>query len=226
MLDPKGAGLVRILDLFCGVGGASAGYAAAGFEVIGVDIKPQPDYPFRFVQADALEYVNQPFILSFFDAIHASPPCQAYTALQKGTNAKLYREYPRLYEAVRAALEATGLPYVIENPAARPDVTLCGEMFGLGVLRHRRFEMGRWLMEKPEHIKHRGRVRGWRHGEFYNGPYVSAYGNGGGKGSVQEMRDAMGIHWTESRHSLVEAIPPAYTEFIGAALMRHLEGRS
>lgn len=216
---------MRILDLFCGVGGASEGYRRAGFTVLGVDIESQPRYHGGvFTQGDALEYVNQPFVPAFFDAIHASPPCQAYTALQKGTNAKLDLEYPQLYEAVREALEAIGLPYVIENPAARSDVMLCGEMFGLAVLRHRNFELGGWSMEQPPHLPHRGRVRGWRHGVYYDGPYIAAYGNGGGKGGVQEMRDAMDIHWTTSRHSLTEAIPPAYTECIGSALMHHLKG--
>lgn len=213
---------MKILDLFCGVGGASAGYVAAGFEVVGVDSQYQPDYPFDILPLDAMAVLQVPSVRDEFDAIHASPPCQAYTALQKGTNARRGTKHPELYEATRDALVAIGLPFVIENPAARPDVMLCGEMFGLGVLRHRKFELGGWGMCQPGHVPHRGRVRGWRHGEFFDGPYISAYGNGGGKGSVQEMQVAMVIPWTTSRHSLVEAIPPAYTECIGRGLLAWL----
>lgn len=212
-----------ILDLFCGLGGASVGYARAGFEVLGVDIAPQPDYPFHASEADALALLARvDEINHFFDAIHASPPCQRDAAITKGTNAHLREQYPDLYPAVRELLEAAGLPYVIENPAARPDVVLCGEMFGLGVIRHRNFELGGWTMPRPAHLKHRGRVRGWRHGVFYDGPYVAAYGNGGGKANVAELREAMGIDWSTDRDQLVEAIPPAYTEHIGAALLAHL----
>lgn len=228
----------RLLDLFCGAGGATKGYQRAGFDVVGVDINPQPDYCGDWSwQGDALEAlrIHAPFMGRDFAAIHASPPCQAYTALQKGANAKRGFEHPELYEAVRTALEATGLPYVIENPAARADVVLCGEMFGLGVLRHRRFELGGWSMEQPAHVKHRGRVRGWRHGTYYDGPYVAVYGAGGdrrqsrgpggGKANIAEAKAAMGIDWTESLYSVTEAIPPAYTECVGAALLKSLDAR-
>lgn len=107
------------------------------------------------------------------------------------------------------------VPYVIENPDSRPDVVLCGEMFGLGVLRHRKFELGDWSAAKPKHVPHRGRVRGWRHGEFHDGPYVAAYGKGGGKATASEMQAAMGIDWTDLHEELVEMLPPAYTEWIG-----------
>lgn len=213
----------RLLDLFCGAGGSAMGYRRAGFTVTGVDLDPQPDYPFAsLIQADALEVLRSPWFLAQFDAIHASPPCQAYTAIQKGTNAAVGRAHPMLTEPVRELLLQSGLPYVLENPAARPDVVLCGEMFGLGVLRHRKFELGGWTMEQPAHIKHRGRVRGWRHGEFFDGPYISAYGNGGGKGSVPEMQAAMCLPWISTRHGLVEALPPDYTTAIGQELSKHL----
>lgn len=101
------------------------------------------------------------------------------------------------------------------NPGTHSHVSLCGEMFGLGVLRHRKFELGGWTTTQPAHVKHRGRVRGWRHGKYYDGPYVAAYGNGGGKATVPEMQAAMGIDWTDVRHELTEAIPPAYTQWIG-----------
>lgn len=112
-------------------------------------------------------------------------------------------------------LKRCGVPYVIENPAARPDVVLCGEMFGLRVIQHRKFELGGWTTEKSEHLPHRGRVAGMRHGEWFTGPYFAVYGNGGGKGSVPQWQGAMGIHWTDNRKSIAEAIPPAYTQWVG-----------
>lgn len=197
------------------------GYARAGFDVVGVDIDPQPDYPFEFIQADALNFAD--VMGGDFDAIHASPPCQASSALTKGTNKG--REYLNLIPQTRELLDSIGLPYVIENVQGsdlRRDLTLCGEMFGLGVLRHRYFELGNWTMEPPAHVPHRGRVQGWRHGEYFDGPYLAVYGNGGGKGSVAEWQAAMGIDWTDSRKHLAEAIPPAFTSFVGAGLLEHV----
>lgn len=222
---------MRMLDLFCGAGGAGVGYARAGFEVVGVDIDRHDDYPLDGYVADALGVLTDPTLPERFDAVHASPPCAAYTAIVKGTNGGR-GDHPRLYEPVAEALEALGLPYVIENPAARPDIKLCGEMFGLGVLRHRNFEIGRWSCPQPEHKPHRGRVRGWRHGEYHEGPYLAVYGTGtdrrlsrgpgGGKASLEEARAAMGIRWTDDLRGITQAIPPAYTEYIGRALLEHL----
>jgi DNA (cytosine-5)-methyltransferase 1 len=216
-----------LLDLFCGAGGAAMGYHRAGFDVVGVDRDPQPDYPFEFVQDDALEFLRfhldvagMPTVPTF---IHASPPCQASCNLTKGTNAG--REYPQLIPQTRELLARTGLPTIIENvqgAAIRRDLTLCGEMFGLDVIRHRYFECS-FPVAQPDHVKHRGRVRGWRHGEYFDGPYVAVYGDGGGKGSVTEWQRAMGIDWTDDRKSIAEAIPPAYTEHIGAQLIQAIE---
>jgi DNA (cytosine-5)-methyltransferase 1 len=132
-----------------------------------------------------------------------------------GTNQALADRYEDLYPVVAPLIYASGVPAVIENPSARPDMVLCGEMFGLGVLRHRKFELVNWSAPAPAHVKHRGRVRGWRHGTFYDGPYIAAYGKGGGKGSAAEIQEAMGIDWTDVHEELTEAIPPAYTEYIG-----------
>jgi DNA (cytosine-5)-methyltransferase 1 len=211
---------LRLLDLCCGAGGAAKGYQAAGFEVVGVDIAPRPTYPGAFIQADAIEYALEH--IHEFDAVHGSPPCQDKCTLNQGTNKARGFIYPKLYKPMRDVFEMAGIPAVIENPESRPDVMLCGEMFSLGVLRHRKFELHHWSMAKPKHVKHRGRVRGYRHGQWYDGPYIAAYGSGGGKGNVQEMQKAMGIDWTEDHHELTEAIPPAYTKFIGDALMAHL----
>lgn len=207
-----------LLDLFCCAGGAGVGYERAGFRVIGVDIEPRPRYPHTFVQADALTYVRwlvETGLIHRFVFVHASPPCQAYCSLTKGTHKNRTHTHPELYEPTRDLLATTGVPYVIENPAARADLVLCGERFGLGVIRHRNFELGDWSTPQPAHVKHRGRVRGWRHGEYFDGPYIAAYGDGGGKATVPEMQEAMGIDWTDVRGELTEAIPPAYTEFIG-----------
>jgi hypothetical protein len=210
----------RLLDLFCGAGGAAMGYHRAGFEVVGVDIEPQPNYPFEFIRADALEVLNTSWFVDRFAAAHASCPCQASIALTKGTNKG--RTYPQLIPPTREALERTGLPYVIENvqgAAVRRDLTLCGEMFGLDVIRHRYFELEGWMGEQPAHVPHRGRVAGYRHGQWYDGPYFAVYGDGGGKGSVAQWQQAMGIDWTDVRKEIAEAIPPAYAEHVGRSLM-------
>lgn len=212
---------MRILDLFCGAGGAAVGYHRAGFEVIGIDINPQPDYPFAFEQGDALDYLADCW--RDFDAVHASPPCQASTALTKGTNKG--REYVQLIPETRRLLSATRLPTVIENVQGaqiRRDLTLCGEMYGLGVLRHRYFEVNGFDAIQPAHKPHRGRVRGWRHGTYYDGPYLAVYGNGGGKGSVAEWQTAMGIDWTDDRKAIAEAIPPAFALEVGTQLAAYL----
>ena len=137
----------RLLDLFCGAGGAAMGYHRAGFEVVGVDNRPQPNYPFEFWQRDALLVLRtcDPFD---FDAIHASPPCQAFTAYQRTCNVG---DYPDLIAPVRELLKATGLPYVIENVHGAPlleSVVLCGSQFDLDVQRHRLFETN-WPLDAP-----------------------------------------------------------------------------
>src|ERR1700734_2045923 len=140
----------RLLDLFCCAGGAGVGYSRAGFEVVGVDNKRQPNYPLPFIHADALKL--DPAFIASFDAIHASPPCQSYSDLAKRNgNGHMW---PRLIEPVRDMLIASGLPYVIENVDGAPllnPVVLCGTMFPqLRVLRHRLFEAN-FAMVPPLH---------------------------------------------------------------------------
>ncbi|MFE7017643.1 DNA methylase, partial [Streptomyces sp. NPDC057651] len=197
----------------CGVGGAGWGLYLAGFDVVGIDKADQPRYPFPFIQGDAVEYIRAHG--HEYDFIHGSWPCQYDAAITKGTNKHLRETYPDLIGPGRAAMLSTGRPFMIENPAARPDVVLCGTMFGLRILRHRNFEAHGWFPLALPHTRHRGRVRGHRHGKHYDGPYVAAYGNGGGKATVPEMQHAMGITWTDVRHELTEAIPIAYTQFLG-----------
>lgn len=212
----------KVADLCCGVGGASVGYSLAGFEVVGVDIHPQKDYPFQFVLSDALT-----FDVAGFDFVHASVPCHAYTTLAAGTNQNVYREYPKLIAAMRRKLTDSGIPFVLENVMSAPlrkDLVLCGEMFGLEVIRHRKFEFGN--MEpptQPAHIPHRGLIQGYNHGRWQDGPYFQVYGNGGNKGTTGEWRRAMGIDWTWDRHAISQAIPPAYTEWIGLAVTQALD---
>ncbi|WP_410537496.1 DNA methylase [Streptomyces sp. KL2] len=218
----------RLLDLYSCAGGAAMGYARAGFAVDGVDIADRPNYPFPRHRGDALAYLTRLIAtgeIRRYAFVHASPPCQHGCALTVGTNRSQGwgRAHVDLVAPTRELLDATGLPYVIEQPNGRAeirkDLTLCGEMFGLKVIRHRNFELGRWTITRPAHRPHRGRVRGWRHGRFYDGPYVAAYGNGGGKPTIGELQAAMGIDWTDVREELTEAIPPAYTEHIGTAFL-------
>lgn len=217
--EPNG---LTVLDLCCCAGGASMGYWLAGFDVVGVDIAPRPNYPFPFVQADAVTYAAEQG--HRFDLLHASWPCQYGAAISKGTNAHLRHRYADLLPAGREAMLAAGRPYVIENPEARPDVVLCGTQFGLPILRHRRFEVHGWTPLAIPHTPHRGRVRGWRHGQYHEGPYVAVYGRGGGKATVPEMRAALGIDWTDIHEELTEAIPPAYTRFLGEQAAEQLAG--
>jgi len=199
------------------------GYHRAGFDVVGVDIATQPNYPFPFIHGDALDVLADVEFCRQFDVIHASPPCQSSSALTKGTNKG--RAYPDLIPATRVLLSWIYRPYVIENvqgSAVRRDLTLCGEMFGLAVIRHRYFEVDGLPVVRLAHVKHRGRVAGMRDGEWFTGPYFAVYGDGGGKGSVAQWREAMGIDWTTSRKEIAEAIPPAYTGFIGEQLLAHL----
>lgn len=224
-----------VLDLYCCAGGAARGYQNAGFRVVGVDVVPRPNYcGDGFVQMDALWALVE--VKSAGDLagtgrpamIHASCPCQERSTLTTGTNRSRGwgREHTQWVPETRQLLDAIGLPYVIEQPAGhggliRRDLCLCMDMFPIDeppwVMRHRDFEVSGFQVPQPRHPKHRGYVRGMRHGVVREGPYVAAYGSGGGKATVPEMQHALGIDWTDVREELTEAIPPAYTEWIGRA---------
>lgn len=245
---------MRLLDLFSGAGGAAVGYHQAGFtEIVGVDCAPQPRYPFPFVEADALEYVTAHG--QEFDVIHASPPCQAYSVLRhlarKGS--------PALIEATRAALQATGKPYVIENVIGAPlhfPLMLCGSMFdlqtpcGAQLRRHRLFECSHLILA-PGNCRHGeqrigvhgGKARDRRTimvvGDTPRDPAaerrkyhtITVTGNTPQQNvvrnriretfSIEAARIAMGIDWMPMA-DLSQAIPPAYTRWIGTQLMRQL----
>lgn len=214
---------MRLLDLFCGAGGASMGYHLAGFdEIVGVDLNPMPDYPFTFHQGDALDYCRR--YGRKFDAIHASPPCQHYSTLNRGMLDN-HEDHPNLVATTRHYLITSKRPYVIENVPSAPLVTpimLCGEMFGLGVIKHRKFETS-FPIEQPDHIPHRGNTRRRNHGINYDGPYFGVFGHGGGwDGTIADWQQAMGIDWMTTRKPLAQAIPPAYTRWIGERLKAHL----
>ena len=218
----------RLLDLFCCEGGAATGYYRAGFDVVGVDVKPQPRYPFEFHRADAMTYP-----LEGFDAIHASPPCQAYS-VAKVTSSKVH---PMLVPAVRERLQSSGLPYVIENVIGAPlhaPIVLCGTMFDLKTTdadgspiflrRHRLFESNVWLTIpmacRCQDLKDRGlRVAG----VYGGGRAERSNGRRGGYTPLKAQRtELIGAEWM-SMHGLSQAIPPAYTEWIGEQLLRALE---
>ncbi len=210
----------RLLDLFCGAGGAAMGYHRAGFEVVGVDIKPQPHYPFEFHQADALEYCAEHGCE--FDVIHASPPCQAYSVL----NVLWDRDYPEYINDSRMILKESGKYYVIENVVGAPlfnYVMLCGTMFGLRVQRHRLFECNPSIYFAPKTCNHYFKTNGTMK-NYQTMAWIEA-GNGctivGHSFDLVAGSYAMGINWM-TKDELAEAIPPAYTEFIGKQLMRIL----
>jgi DNA (cytosine-5)-methyltransferase 1 len=228
----------RLLDLFCGAGGAARGYQLAGFHVTGVDIKPQPRYAGDvFIEGDALEYCREHG--HEYDAIHASPPCQGYSRMRhlpwlKG------KDYPLLIDATRNALDASGVPWVIENVEDAPlrnGVVLCGAMFGLKVYRHRGFESSQMLLAPP-HTKHTEVIGSGRMLNDRQAPNANGWVSHAGKGTLNRNyyadgvitvgghnyklaagAAAMGIDWMK-RDELSQAIPPAYTEHIGRQLMQ------
>jgi DNA (cytosine-5)-methyltransferase 1 len=219
---------MRILDLFCCAGGAGMGYHKAGFEVVGVDIDPQPRYPFEFHQADALEYLREHG--HEFDAIHASPPCQAFSAMKNMPDAK---EHPELIEPVRAILQTMDVPWVIENvegaPMENPTI-LCGSMFNLGaegfeLRRHRQFESnieitapGPCVHTKPVIGIYGGHVR-CRSSRFWRNTAADFPGYDKKKLAIEAMG---GTDWM-TMGQMSEAIPPAYTEHIGRQIMSALK---
>lgn len=219
----------RLLDLFCGAGGAAMGYYRAGFDVIGVDISPQPHYPFELVEGNALGYlgwlVADSGLPSRIDAIHASPPCQHFTKYRNAVK-DIAERYDDLIAPTRDLLRATGLPYVIENVEGAPlhdPVTLCGSMFDLDVRRHRLFETN-WPLEPPA----------WpcRH-KIWSRRYKAATGRkkdsrltieiGSWDEPIERQKAAMGVDWKIETRELSEAIPPAYTKFIGEQLQARLK---
>jgi DNA (cytosine-5)-methyltransferase 1 len=236
----------RLLDLFCGAGGAAMGYHRAGFDVVGVDHRPQPNYPFTFIHADALAAVDEEFWvlggMSYFDAIHASPPCQAFTQMSarwRGAGGKA-DSHADLLTPTLELLRGMEIPWVVENvPGAksmmRTTLSLHGGMFGLGVHRPRLFESNTLLLAGPaaqtvEPLGVYGNKPDGRTLYRYRnaGNYIAGQPGSASKSpmraprTLEEASEAMGIDWM-TWDELREAIPPAYTELIGAQLLAHLK---
>lgn len=204
-----------LIDAFCGAGGASMGYKMAGFDIVGVDINPQPNYPFEFIQMDAIEFLKE----CKADVIHVSPPCQAFTSMKSMPKAK---EHKSLIEPVRNLLKEKGIPYIIENVVGAPLINpfmLCGTMFSLGLedadlIRHRIFEVN-WEIGLLPQCYHTKRA-------------IGVYGNPGGSSkrdglkffTATQWAEAMGIDWMNAKE-LAQAIPPKYTKFIGERLIEN-----
>lgn len=214
----------RVLDLFCGAGGAAMGLHRAGFDVVGIDIKPQPRYPFRFIQADALQ---PPVRLADFDLVWASPPCQRYSI---ANNIHGRDDHPDHVAATRALLIESGVDYCIENVPGAPlrnPVTLCGLTFGLGVKRHRWFETNFPVMALPCNGHKGDWVCVFGHTVLERSPMIGRTAKGGPRFRRKHLgtergREAMGIDWM-SRAELSEAIPPAYSEHIGHYAMMAIQ---
>lgn len=210
----------KLLDLYCCQGGASRGYVDAGFEVVGVDIDPQPRYPYKFVQADAIAFFANH--AHQFTAWHASPPCQAHTKAQK-IRGNYHRDYitdtRRMFVEANRYRERNGVapvPWVIENVPGAPliaPIELCGAMFGIETYRHRLFETN-WTLTAPEHPDHIARTTKMGRSPV-DGEYMHIVGNFSG---VERARGVMAMPWA-NRDGLREAIPPAYTEHIGRAML-------
>lgn len=232
------------LDICCRKGGATVGLQRAGFHVIGVDIDPQPGYPGdEFHREDGLsilEHFGEISLILFGrepDLIWQSWPCQDGNTATAGNRARgIADTHEQFIPRARELSDKIGIPYVLEQPSSsvkgtiRKDLTLCmdtfkGEMPPPWVQKHRSFETSGFTVPQPKHVKHEGVVRGWRgrHGDvpgFYQeGPYVAGYGDGGGKATAEELRHAMGIDWMTDRFDLCEAIPPAYSEYVGRAFL-------
>jgi DNA (cytosine-5)-methyltransferase 1 len=225
----------RILDLFCCEGGAAKGYNDAGFEVVGVDLDPRfaKRYPYQFINADAIEFVKNNY--QDFDAIHASPPCQAYSVTKNGHS----KAHPMLIEDTRAALIATGLPYVIENVVGAPlhePLMLCGRMFDLSAIdddgtplvmdRHRLFESN-VEMTAPEHESHdRSKQVAGSYGGARRDKNEARFVRKGGYVPSKEIQQRLlGIDWM-TQHGLYQSLPPVYTEHLGKQLIAYLTKES
>lgn len=211
---------MKLLDLFCGVGGASVGYHQAGFEVYGVDLKHGKRYPFTYLRADVLDVLRDEEYINQFDVIHASPPCQTHSITKHLRNAQgKSTSKIDLIPETRAALIASGKPYIIENVPGSPlinPIQLCGSSFGLKVRRHRLFESNMPLIGSKCDHKAQGRpvgVYGSLNDEIPKGGKTAS--------TIDEARKAMDMDWAIWTE-LVEAIPPAFTKYLGGQIVNWL----
>jgi len=227
---------MKALDLFCGAGGAAMGLHRAGFkEIVGIDINPQPDYPFEFIRGDALNGI----LVQDFDLIWASPPCQRFTTATFHCRSR----YPDLIRPTREYLEKSGKPFIIENvPQApiRKDLILCGVMFGLRVYRHRHFEIHGFRVEQPRHPQHLRKVYDGGMVCVVDAKPITTYGSNKLKrrmlreklkkirGKVDYLKlyqEVMEMQWVQDPAMISEAVPPAYSEYIGKEFIRNYRGK-
>lgn len=202
--------VMKILDLFCCYGGASVGLYRAcdklGIKpyILGMDLRGQGEYPFNHVVKDVLS-VDIDFIRDF-DFVWCSPPCQAYSLACNNSSV----DYPDLVPYIQNLMYQAAVPFCIENVPQAPlrrDLLLCGEMFGLDVIRHRHFELGGFSVPQPFHKMHSGRV--------IDGDKVTVAGNGfGGSNNLFDWQNAMGIDWITDKNALAQAVPPVYSQYI------------
>ena len=212
---------MKALDLFCGAGGSSMGIKQAGFDkVVGVDIYPQPEFPFEFIQSDVFKLELD--LIREFDLIWASPPCQKYSFSTARAKKEYGKTYPDLVGKTRSLLKRVRKPFVIENVVGSPlriDLWLCGCMFDLGVFRRRHFEIRGFVVRQPKHRQHTGAIG--------DGKYFRVLDGGGCwlkkgeiKGTMRDWQKAMGIDWINDKAMLAEAIPPAYSKYIAINFLK------
>ena len=220
---------MKLLDLFCCAGGASMGYHQAGFEVTGVDIKDQPSYPFKFIKGDVMEVLKDKDFLNSFDAIHASPPCQGYSSATKPDSIYVHysqgKDTPKLIEPVRNALISTKKYYIIENVAGAKyhliePFKLTGYMFGMPIERTRYFECN-FPVVLLKNITKRGFCKKYAEENGIDYRDMSVTGKSRRKGSIDVWRKIMNMPWAGRGWELTEAIPPAYTKYIGEQLLKY-----
>ena len=220
---------MKLLDLFCCAGGASMGYHQAGFEVTGVDIKDQPSYPFKFIKGDVMEILKDKQFLGSFDVIHASPPCQGYSNATKPDSVYVHysqgKDTPKLIEPVRNALINTGKYYIIENVAGAKEhliepFKLTGYMFNMPIERTRYFECN-FPVAELKNVTKRGYSKKYAEDNGIDYRDMSVTGKSRRKGSIDVWRKVMDMPWAGRGWELTEAIPPAYTKYIGEQLLKY-----